>query len=88
MSPVSSLEETGFFRPVSGGRMSTLSKPPRSRWKPNRSVLPDRAVPERLRPAAEVIATRCEPDGSVCGPYEQSYTVDRGYAFDRPVIRP
>jgi hypothetical protein len=68
--------------------MSTRYRAPRSRWFPVRPVHPELVDEERLRPAVEVLGTRSHPDGSVRGPYEQTYAVDHGYTVDRIVIRP
>jgi hypothetical protein len=68
--------------------MSSLHRALRSPWRPRRAVLPEPAVVERPNPAAEVLGSRCEPDGSICGPYEQMYSIERGYIIERTVIRP
>jgi hypothetical protein len=65
--------------------MSTRRRAPRPRWNPPRPVHPEPARAERLRPAAEVLGTRSQPDGSLRGPYEQTYAVDHGYALERSV---
>jgi hypothetical protein len=88
MIPGSTRAAAGVFSPGTGGRLSSQDPALRSAWRSRRPALPEPSAVVRPDPAAEVLGSRCEPDGSICGPYEQTYPIHHGYAIERTVIRP
>jgi hypothetical protein len=88
MTPALPLGARAFFMSRTGGPMTTRRRRIRilNRWqsKPERDATAGRPS---LSPR-EILATRSQADGGLCGPYENSYAIDDGYPTELRVSRP
>jgi hypothetical protein len=74
-------------------RRSPARRRGRRSWNPVVAIEPPPHVFAAPAPIArgpvELLGTSCDASGTICGPYEHSYSIESGYpGTDRVIVRP